>query len=296
MPAPDAAPVAGVTWEDRYWTSRDGLQLHCRDYAGRADRPPLLMLHGLTRNSRDFENVAARYAGEWRVIAVDFRGRGQSARDPNSAQYLPTVYAADVIQLLDELGIGEAVFLGTSLGGLVTMIVAKFASDRIAGVLLNDVGPELDMSGIDRIKTYVGQPVVFRDWDEAAEKLQERTGDVHPHYGREEWLRFAKRICRETDQGIEFDYDMAIADPFNAGNTGEVADGWPYYRVLAGRPILVLRGETSDLLSDAAAKRMATEIPDVEVVTVPGVGHAPDLDEPEAVAAIDRLLERVLKR
>jgi pimeloyl-ACP methyl ester carboxylesterase len=296
MPAPDAAPVSGVTWEDRYWTSRDGLKLHYRDYAGRTDRPPLLMLHGLTRNSRDFENVAARYAGDWRVIAVDFRGRGQSARDPNSAQYVPGTYAADVIQLLDELGIDEAVFLGTSLGGLVTMIVAQVAPERIAGVLLNDVGPELDLSGIDRIKTYVGKPVVFRDWEEVADTLQERTGDVHPRYGRAEWLRFAKRICRQTDQGVEFDYDMAIADPFNAGNTGEVSDGWPYYRGLAGRPILVLRGETSDLLSDAAAQRMATEIPDVEVLTVPRVGHAPDLDEPEAVDAIDRLLERVLKR
>jgi len=296
MPAPDAAPVSGVTWKDRYWTSRDGLKLHYRDYAGRTDRPPLLMLHGLTRNSRDFENVAARYAGDWRVIAVDFRGRGQSARDPNSAQYVPGTYAADVIQLLDELGVGEAVFLGTSLGGLVTMIVAQVAPERIAGVLLNDVGPELDLSGIDRIKTYVGKPVVFRDWDEVVDTLQDRTGDVHPRYGRAEWLRFAKRICRQTDQGVEFDYDMAIADPFNAGNTGEVSDGWPYYRVLAGRPILVLRGETSDLLSDAAAQRMATEIPDVEVVTVPRVGHAPDLDEPEAIDAIDRLLERVLKR
>jgi pimeloyl-ACP methyl ester carboxylesterase len=296
MPAPDAAPLPNVTWEDRYWTSRDGLKLHYRDYAGRTDRPPLLMLHGLTRNSRDFENVAARYAGDWRVIAVDFRGRGQSARDPNSAQYVPGTYAADVIQLLDELRIGEAVFLGTSLGGLVTMIVAQVAPERIAGVLLNDVGPELDLSGIDRIKTYVGKPVVFRDWDEAAETLEERAGDVHPRYGRAEWLRFAKRICRETDQGVEFDYDVAIADPFNAGNTGEVPNAWPYYRALAGRPILVLRGETSDLLSDAAAQRMATEITDVEVVTVPRVGHAPDLDEPEAIDAIDRLLERVLKR
>ena len=296
MPSPDAAPVPAATWEDRYWTSRDGLKLYYRDYAGRADRPPLLMLHGLTRNSRDFENVAARYAGDWRVIAVDFRGRGQSARDPNSAQYLPTVYAGDVLQLLDELGIDKAVFLGTSLGGLVTMILATVAPDRIAGALLNDVGPELDLSGIDRIKTYVGKPVVFSDWDDAAAKLQERAGDVFPRYGRTEWLRFARRTCRETDQGVEFDYDMAIADPFNAGNTGEVPDGWPYYRALGGRPVLVLRGETSDLLSDAAARRMGTEIPDVQVVTVPGVGHAPDLDEPEAAEAIDRLLERVLKR
>ena len=291
----DVAKQQSRAWADRYWNSRDGLTLHYRDYPGPSDRPPLLMLHGLTRNSRDFEHVAARYAGDWRVIAVDFRGRGLSEKDPNSARYTPATYAGDVIQLLDELQIDKAVFLGTSLGGLVTMIVATVAPERIAGVLLNDVGPELDLSGIDRIKTYVGKPVVFRDWDHAAEALQSRTGDVHPRYGRAEWLRFAKRICRETDAGVEFDYDMAIAEPFNAGNTGEVPDGWPYYKALAGRPVLVLRGELSDLLSDAAAERMATEIPGVEVVTVPDVGHAPDLDEPTAVAAIDRLLERVLR-
>ena len=292
----DVAKQQSQAWIDRYWTSRDGLTLHYRDYPGPSDRPPLLMLHGLTRNSRDFEHVAARYAGDWRAIAVDFRGRGLSERDPNSARYTPATYAGDVIQLLDELQIDKAVFLGTSLGGLVTMIVATVAPERIAGVLLNDVGPELDLSGIDRIKTYVGKPVVFRDWDAAAEALQARTGDVHPRYGRAEWLRFARRICRETDAGIEFDYDMAIAEPFNAGNTGEVPDGWPYYQALSGRPVLVLRGELSDLLSDAAADRMATEISDVEVVTVPDVGHAPDLGEPAAVAAIDRLLERVLRR
>lgn len=292
----DVAKQQSRAWADRYWTSRDGLTLHYRDYPGPSDRPPLLMLHGLTRNSRDFEHVAARYAGDWRVIAVDFRGRGLSEKDPNSARYTPATYAGDVIQLLDELQIDKAVFLGTSLGGLVTMIVATVAPERIAGVLLNDVGPELDLSGIDRIKTYVGKPVLFRDWEDAAEQLQSRSGDVHPRYGREDWLRFARRICRETDAGVEFDYDMAIAEPFNAGNTGEVPDGWPYYKALAGRPVLVLRGELSDLLSDAAADRMATEIPGVEVVTVPDVGHAPDLDEPAAVAAIDRLLERVLSQ
>ncbi len=292
----DVAKQQSRAWADRYWTSRDGLTLHYRDYPGPSERPPLLMLHGLTRNSRDFEHVAARYAGDWRVIAVDFRGRGMSEKDPNSARYMPATYAGDVLQLLDELQIDKAVFLGTSLGGLVTMIVATVAPERIAGVLLNDVGPELDLSGIDRIKTYVGKPVLFRDWDDATEQLRARSGDVHPRYDREDWLRFARRICRETDAGVEFDYDMAIAEPFNAGNTGEVPDGWPYYKALAGRPVLVLRGELSDLLSDAAAERMATEIPDVEVVTVPDVGHAPDLGEPVAAAAIDRLLERVLRQ
>jgi pimeloyl-ACP methyl ester carboxylesterase len=254
------------------------------------------MLHGLTRNSRDFENVAARYAGDWRVLAVDFRGRGMSQHDPNPEQYVPPTYAMDVLQLLDELGIQEAVFLGTSLGGLVTMIIATLAPERIAGVLLNDVGPELNTVGLDRIKTYVGKPIVFGDWEEAVAELRGRHGDVHPAYRAEQWQSYTRRVCRETDSGIQFDYDMRIAEPFEAGNTGEVPDGWPYYRALGGRPVLVLRGQYSDLLSDPVAERMAVEIPDVEIVTVPGVGHAPDLDEPEAVAAIDRLLDRVLRR
>lgn len=292
----DVAKQQTQAWEDRFWTSKDGLKLHFRDYAGPSDRPPLLMLHGLTRNSRDFEDLAARYAGDWRVITVDFRGRGRSQHDPVSANYVPATYAMDVLHLLDEQGIEQAVFIGTSLGGLVTMAVAMVAAQRVAGVLLNDIGPELDFSGLDRIKSYVGRPVQFRDWNDAANKLRERAGDVHPSYGDAEWLRFARRVCRETDSGVEFDYDMRIAEPFGAGETGEVPDGWPFYRALAGRPVLVLRGAHSDLLSDAVFEKMGSEIPDVETVTVPGVGHAPDLAEPEAVAAIDRLLERVLRR
>ena len=282
-------------WADRYWISRDGLRLHYRDYPGRADRPPLLMLHGLTRNSRDFENVAERYAGDWRVIAIDFRGRGLSQHDPNPVNYAPPAYAADVLQLLDELGIDQAVFVGTSLGGLVTMTTAVLAPQRIAAAILNDVGPELDQAGLDRIRTYVGKPVVFADWNEAAAVLQSRLGDVHPSYGPVEWLRYARRVCRETERGVEFDYDMAIVDNFNRGEIGPIADAWPFYRALAGKPLLILRGERTDLLSQSTAERMQQEIPGAELVTVMNVGHAPDLDEPEAVAAIDRLLGKVLE-
>ena len=285
-----------TSWTDRYWISRDGLKLHYRDYAGPGDRPPILCLHGLTRNSRDFEGVAERYAGDWRVIAVDFRGRGLSEYDPQSARYEPPTYAQDVLELFASAGFNEAVFFGTSLGGLVTMGIAAVAPERIAGVMLNDVGPELDLSGIDRIRTYVGKPVRFRDWQEASEALRAKHGDVHPAYGDAEWSRYARRVCRETDDGVEFDYDMAIGDNFHRGDTGVVADAWPFFRALAGRPVLILRGEHSDLLSDAVLDRMGREIPGVEVVTVPGVGHAPDLEEPESVEAIDRLLDRVLQR
>lgn len=286
-----------ASWSDRYWTSRDGLKLHYRDYSGPDERPPVLCLHGLTRNSRDFENLAGRLAGEWRVIAVDFRGRGLSDYDPVPSRYMPPIYAADVLQLLDEIDVDEAVFVGTSLGGLVTMIVAAFAPQRIAGVVLNDVGPELNPAGLERIRTYVGKPLLFADWDEAADALAGKYGDVHPAYGRDEWLRYAKRVCREGGSGVELDYDMAIADAFSAMEDSEpVADSWPLFRALAGKPLLILRGEHSDLLSPQIAAKMRDAVPGAEIVTVPNVGHAPDFDEPESIEAIDRLLKRVLER
>ncbi|MGI8706503.1 MAG: alpha/beta fold hydrolase [Sphingomicrobium sp.] len=287
-----------ANWSDRYWTSRDGLKLHYRDYAGPEDRPPVLCLHGLTRNSRDYENLAERLAGDWRVIAPDFRGRGRSDPDPLSSRYEPPTYAADVLQLLDELSIDEAVFIGTSLGGLVTMIVAGFAPQRIAGALLNDVGPELNDAGIERIREYVGKPILFADWGEAAETFSAKYPDRHPHYGREEWVRYAKRVCRETDRGVEFDYDMAIAEPFQNVDTNATGtpDAWPLYRALAGRPVVILRGEHSDLFSAEVAQKMADSVPDATFVTIPGVGHAPDFDEPESIAAVDGLLRRVLDR
>ncbi|MBA3525665.1 MAG: alpha/beta hydrolase [Pseudomonadota bacterium] len=281
-------------WSDRYWTSRDGLKLHYRDYDGPADRPPLLCLHGLTRNSRDFESLAERYAGQWRVIAPDFRGRGQSQHDPQPANYAPPTYALDVVELLDALEVSQAVFVGTSLGGLVTMAVAAFAARRIVGAVLNDVGPELDPAGLERIRTYVGKPVRFGSWEEAAAAFQDKFGAVHPRYGRLDWLRYAKRVARETKAGVELDYDMAIAEPFSTIEAEPAPDAWPLLEGLAGRPVLILRGESSDLLSPAVAERMRDSVPGAELVSVPGVGHAPDFDEPETIEALDRLLQRVL--
>lgn len=280
-------------WSDGHWTSRDGLKLHYRDYPGPGERPPVLCLHGLTRNARDFESLAERYAGEWRVIAPDFRGRGGSEHDPNPANYAPPTYALDVLELLDSLAIDRAVFVGTSLGGLVTMAIAAFAPGRIAAAVLNDVGPELDPAGLERIRSYVGKPVRFSGWDEAGEAFAARFGPVHPGYGRVEWLRYARRVGRQTDGGVELDYDMAIAEPFAATEAGASPDAWPLLGALAGRPVLILRGETSDLLSPEVAERMRDSIPGSELVTVRGVGHAPDFEEPETIAALDRLLGRV---
>lgn len=285
-----------AAWHDRYWTSRDGLKLHYRDYPGPADRPPVLCLHGLTRNARDFETLAARLAGDWRVIAVDFRGRGESQYDPEPSHYMPPTYAADVLELLDELKVEEAVFIGTSLGGIVTMIVAGFAPQRIAGALLNDVGPELDTQGIEHIRHYIGLPGLFDGWDEAAAAFAERHRDRHPAYGVEDWQRYARRVARETGRGIALDYDLAIAEPFNRMDekTASAADAWPLFERLAEKPLTILRGEKSDLFSARTAAKMVEAIPGAELVTVLNVGHAPDFDEPESIAAVDRLLQRVL--
>ena len=286
-PAQTAAP-----WQARTWTSRDGLELYFRDYPGSADRPPLLCLHGLTRNSRDFEAFADRYTGRFRVIAVDFRGRGMSERDPQPARYLPVTYAADVLQLLDELGIERAVFVGTSLGGLVTMLVAGIQPQRIAGAILNDIGPELDERGLERIRSYVGKPMRFANWDEAADYVAAINRNLPAAYTHDDWLRAARRLCREEGGAIVFDYDMAIAEPFNQPDGAVAFDMWPLYRRLGQAPLLIVRGESSDLLSRATAKAMLDAAPGAQLVTVPGVGHAPELTEPAAVAAIDDFLAR----
>ena len=290
--SPTAASSAGAPYEERQFRSRDGLELFFRDYAGPAGRPPLLCLHGLTRNSRDFEDFAARHAGQFRVIAMDFRGRGRSDRDPRSENYVPPTYAADVIELLDHLGIDRALFVGTSLGGLVTMIVAAIDGGRIAGAILNDVGPDLDDAGLERIRTYVGKPRRFADWTEAADYVAAINMHLPSSHRRADWERHARRLCREHDGSVVFDYDMAIAEPFNqAGPTPDV-DMWPLYRMLAQAPLLIVRGERSDLLSAETAEAMRKAAADAKVVTVPGVGHAPDLTEPEAAVAIDEFLRR----
>ncbi len=282
-----------ATWTDRYWNSADGVKLHYRDHEGDRDRSPILCIPGLTRNARDFEPVADRFAGDWRVISIDLRGRGGSAFDPNPANYKPMVYVADILKLLDQLGIADAVFVGTSLGGICTMALALTDRERIAGALLNDVGPVIDMAGIDRIGTYVGKEVRFASWTDAIDQLAERNHDIYPDYQRPDWERFVRRLAREDDDAVIFDYDMRIADNFESA--ASAPDVWPLYEALDGRPVTILRGELSDLLSADVATRMATAIDDVELVIVPRVGHAPSFDEPESLAALDRLLARVLE-
>ena len=280
---------------DGYWQSGDGLKLHYRDYAGRADRPPVLCLHGLTRNGRDFEGLAARLAGEWRVICPDMRGRGDSAWSKNSQTYNPMQYVADIGALCEELKITRFVAIGTSMGGLMTMLMAQFNPAQIAGAVINDIGPVIDLSGLERIGDYVGQPRSFPTWMHAARALEAAQGAMFPRLTIADWLVLAKRSMVLGGNGrIVFDYDMKIAETFVVPPANEpVPDLWPAFKALAGKPVTVLRGALSDLLAPAVHVEMVAALPGAEAVTVPDVGHAPTLDEPEAVAAVERLLARI---
>lgn len=274
-------------------TVRDGLKMHFSAYPGSAAAPPLLCLHGLTRNSKDFAAFARRHSPRFRVIAPDFRGRGRSEQDPLPKRYNALTYASDVVELLDQLGIGGAIFVGTSLGGLVTMTMTAVAPDRIAGAILNDIGPDLSRAGLDRIMTYVGQDIRFKSWDQAAQALADNHQQLPAWFTHRDWLAMAHRLCRLRDGEIVFDYDLAIAVPLVAGGAAPRVDLWPLFNALARKPLLVIRGEHSDLLSAEAMEKMRLAAPSAEFAVVDGVGHPPTLDEPAAVAAIDKFLDTI---
>lgn len=289
-------------YTDGFWHSSDGLKLHFRDYPARHQpgdatgkaRPPIVCLPGLTRNARDFAHVAERLSEVWRVICIDNRGRGDSEFAPDPMTYTPPHYVGDLLVLLEQEGIERFVAIGTSLGGLMTMMIAARTPDKLAAAIINDIGPEIDPGGIERIKEYVGKQRSFETWMHAAQALAETGSAAFPHYQTEDWLRMAKRSMAVGSNGrISFDYDMKIAEPFAVSGNAAPPDLWPAYAALGQIPLLVLRGELSDLLSEYTVSEMRRHTPDAKIVTVPGVGHAPMLDEPVAIAAIDSLLERV---
>lgn len=281
-------------YEDRYWSSRDGLRLHYRDYAGRPDRPPLICLPGLTRNARDFEDLAGRLAGEWRVLCTEMRGRGDSEYAKDSQTYNPMQYVDDVMALLDETGIKRFVSVGTSLGGLMTLAMGMTAPERISGAIINDAGPVVEAAGLERIRNYVGLGRSFPTWVHAARAIAETQGLAYPGYALPDWIAMAKRLMVISSNGrIVFDYDMKIAEPFAGFDPQAQPDLWPGLAGLAANPVLVVRGALSDILSEATLAEMKARHARIETVTVADTGHAPTMSEPEAVAAIDRFLAKL---
>ncbi|MBA2920585.1 alpha/beta fold hydrolase [Sphingomonas sp. MAH-20] len=283
---------------ERTWLSPDSVQLYLRDYPGASGeaRLPVVCLHGLTRNSKDFEEIASTIAATGRrVIVPDVRGRGRSGMSPDPMRYLPAAYARDLIGMLAALGVARAVFLGTSMGGVITMLAAARRNRMVAAAILNDIGPEASPEGLARIAGYAGRPATVSSWDEAAAYVRSINEAAFPNWDDAAWSSFARRTFREdADGGLALDYDPAIRVPILAGKLKAPKFlAWHLFlRLARRRPTLVLRGELSDILSRPIAARMQKAVPAIELVEVGGVGHAPMLDEPDAQASILSFLER----
>ncbi|MSO73048.1 MAG: alpha/beta hydrolase [Rhodospirillaceae bacterium] len=280
-------------YTSRFYTSPDGLKLHYRDYAGPAHAPlTVLCIPGLTRNARDFEDLAPHLAKKYRVLVAELRGRGLSeyAKDPYT--YVPPVYVRDIAALLDFAGLTRVALIGTSLGGIVSMILAAVMPARLLGVVINDVGPDIDPEGVARIASYLGKNKPVSNWDEAAAAIKELDGKIYPEYTPADWARMGKRRYVEAPDGsFRIDYDANLAKPFM--NAVKNADLWPFFSRLRELPTLAIRGAASDLLKPDTFVRMKAVVPNLTQVVVPNRGHAPYLDEPEALTAIDVFLSEV---
>lgn len=250
-------------------------------------------MHGLTRNSADFHNLAVKLKDRYRVVSVDQRGRGQSDYDSNPKNYRPDIYCADMFALLKFLDVQKVIAIGTSMGGLMTMMMSALKPGVFTAAIINDIGPEIDTAGLERIKGYVGGARSFANWAAAKDAIKAQGPDVFPDYTDEDWADFARRTCRQTNDGqIEFAYDPAISQPFKADDAAAAPPNlWPIFDTLGSIPVLIIRGATSDILSPETLIKMQTRHPNCAAVEIPRIGHAPMLDEAESLVAIQSFLE-----
>jgi pimeloyl-ACP methyl ester carboxylesterase len=276
------------------WQSHDGLRLYARVYdAPGAGAPTVLCLHGLTRNSRDFEDLAPHLQRLYRVIVPDLRGRGFSARDPQLQNYQPAIYVQDILALLAAVDAPRVAVIGTSLGGMLAMMLSFSHPARIAGIVLNDVGPEIDPVGIERIKQYAGKLPPARTWSEAAAQTKTVYGDAWPDLAPDRWHALARRGYRENAAGmVEADADPNIGEALRAAPAAAL-DLWPLWNALRNVPTLAIRGARSDILSAATFAHMKRENPNLQRLVVANRGHVPLLDEPECIAALDAFLSEI---
>jgi pimeloyl-ACP methyl ester carboxylesterase len=272
------------------YLSNDGLSLFCREYRALASAGTVICLHGLTRNSRDFTALAQHLARRYRVLTPDLRGRGFSAWDPQWANYQPAVYYQDVLKLLAETTQEPVAVIGTSLGGILAMALGATAPDRVAAIVLNDVGPAIATAGLARIGQYAGLRAPPGTWSEAVAQVKANASLAYPDFDDAAWRDYAKASYRENAEGIVVaDYDPKIGDALRAA-TAPPADQWAVWAALSSKPVLAIRGAHSDILSAETLARMLREKPDLQYLEVPNRGHVPLLNEPGVLPAIDKLL------
>jgi pimeloyl-ACP methyl ester carboxylesterase len=284
-----------MNYAERRIAAEDGTLLYARDYGAGLEGPtPVVCLPGLTRNAKDFETIAPRLSQTRRVICPDFRGRGLSGRaDPST--YRPDQECADTLLLLDKLGIERFGIIGTSRGGVVAMVMAARALPRIAGVVFNDIGPRIDKAGLLRIRSYLGTDAGFAHWDDAVAALKFTTPGFDS-LRDDEWMAFARAVFRDINGKPHTDYDPGLTNNFPSAadiEAGKVPELWGLFELMADVPAAVLRGEHSDLLSEATVGEMRSRHRSLATATVKDRGHVPFLDEPESAAVIDQWLRRI---
>ncbi|WP_137044946.1 alpha/beta fold hydrolase [Pseudolabrys sp. FHR47] len=279
----------------RFVTAADGINIHVREYAGRdANARPVVCLPGLTRTTADFETLAEALAAACRrVVTLDYRGRGRSDYDPDPAKYSLPVELGDVITVLTALACEPAVFVGTSRGGILTMLMAAVRPAAIAGAVLNDIGPVLEAEGLVRIKGYVGKLPTPASYDDAARILARLFGAQFPKLSHDDWLKSAYRTYKDKDGVLIADYDVALARALQDFDpTKPLPDLWPQFEALKPVPVMAIRGANSDLLSAATLDEMSLRHPDLETLIVPDQGHAPLLAEADVIARIAAFVDR----
>lgn len=278
-------------YRDLFYTSQDGLRLFAKDFGERTSKQvPAICLPGLTRNSKDFEALASHLSATRRVLCPDLRGRGRSQYCESWSDYTPQNEMLDVLDLMGAAGIHQAAFIGTSRGGIVTMLLAAQRPNAVRGAVLNDIGPEVSIDGLKRIAGYAGAMEAPATWTEAAFKLRMMNERNFPTLTSNDWYEQARRTFAEEGSVPKIDYDAKIGTALRKGleaANGALPDMWPQFKALGHAPALVIRGENSDILSAETMQRMEKQHPKITGVTVKDRGHVPFLDEAEALTAID---------
>jgi pimeloyl-ACP methyl ester carboxylesterase len=278
-----------TAYREHRYTAQDGLSLYYREYGDPlADGVPVLCLPGLARNAKDFHRLAVHLSARHWVICPDYRGRGRSDYDPNSENYQPGTYLSDLHHLLAAAGMHHAVVIGTSMGGLLACAMGAAMPTVLAGVVLNDVGPDIGSEGLGRIMTYLSKDNPQPDWDTAVISFKALFPTLSLRTD-EDWRAATEATWYEGPDGmLHYDWDIHIVDPLRRNRP--LPDLWALFRSLRRVPVLAIRGGVSDVLLPETFDRMAREHPGLTRVTLDGVGHVPSLMEPEAIVAIDGLL------
>ncbi len=287
-------------YRDVYYTSNDGLKLYARDYfvdgssEGEQAVKTVMCLHGFTRNSADFSFLCDQLPESYRIIVPDQRGRGLSEYDSNTQNYNPAIYVQDMFVLLKELNISAVDIIGTSMGGVIGMTMAAMNPVMVKGLVLNDVGPAINPDGLQRVIDYLGNKPTLNTWADAVAYAKEVNGPAYPKYTDEQWQKFSKNIFVENDDGsVRSAYDSGVSDPHKGFNAHEAnLDAWPVFAATVSTQYFVIRGELSDILDAATVEKMVQHDNVLGAIEVKDIGHAPMLDEPEVVHAVQNFLAR----